>query len=93
MGDWHWGHFRPSARELNEHPETLRLAVVGYGDDDPGTDLAKRRSAAVRDALVTRGIAPARLVPDTAPLPPEAKGKDCKDRPGVDFIVRDRIGM
>lgn len=53
------------ARLLKEHPEVLVVSVEGHADDrgSPAlnTELSQRRADAVRNALIERGIDPARL--------------------------------
>lgn len=54
------------AATLAAHPEVVRIRIEGHTDDtgyrEQNMKLSRRRAEAVRDALVTRGIAAARLV-------------------------------
>lgn len=68
------------AATLVAHPEIAKVEVQGH-TDDTGTvernyELSRERAAAVVDALVKRGVAPERLVPQgygpTRPLSPNA---------------------
>jgi outer membrane protein OmpA-like peptidoglycan-associated protein len=66
------------ARVIVEHPELLRVRIEGHTDDrgDLASNqaLSEARAAAVRDALVSRGVAADRLVSvgfgETRPLDP-----------------------
>ena len=56
---------REVALAMADHPEILRVAVLGHASTDEGAKaraLGQRRAEAARDALVASGVDPVRLV-------------------------------
>jgi outer membrane protein OmpA-like peptidoglycan-associated protein len=81
------------AATLRAHDDIARVEVGGFaaGDEDDPWSLSARRAAAVRAALVARGVAAARLVAvpygATRPLDPKPSPRDRR----VEFAITERV--
>jgi outer membrane protein OmpA-like peptidoglycan-associated protein len=57
---------REVVETMKAHPEIKVVAIEGHADLDEGkritSDISRRRAEAVRDRLIAKGVAPARLV-------------------------------
>ncbi|NMC72498.1 MAG: OmpA family protein [Myxococcales bacterium] len=85
------------ARMLREHPEYRRVNIVGHadyqGDAEANLRLSRRRAERVRDALVRRGVDPARLtvsaVGEADPLVEGQRVVDNRINRRVEFVIEE----
>jgi len=79
---------------LERYPD-LRVRIVGHtddrGDSERNLDLSRRRADAVRDYLVSKGVAPERLETegrgDAAPLVPNTTRENRAKNRRIEFVI------
>ena len=86
---------------MSEHPELLKVEVQGHsdarGDAKYNLNLSDRRAAAVREYLVSKGVAADRLLSkgygESKPVVDEDNESAWSQNRRVEFIIIERAGM
>jgi len=87
------------ARMLRDHPEYRRVNIVGHadyqGDVEANLRLSQRRAERVREALIRRGVDPARLtvsaVGEADPLVEGRRVVDNRANRRVEFVIEEMV--